>query len=281
MNQFCHNLHQEMEHELMMLQKVESRLLTQYEKAAKIILHYLGILKERTVQHSFDSDSEEILFFKYLKPRFTSMLLYYQGMYQIESSKPYTTIKLLRKYYKHELHKIQLYYSENNDFNKYYRTDNVHLDHRYFRRGNYDLCLTPPLFHFDADQRFSTSHDYKVASLLANEKIQIYIENEIHKLQRDDSSEQISELKSDHRWTGSKVSLIELIYALQSEGVLNDGKSDLKDVVTLFESVFNIDLGQYHRSFLEIRGRKIERTRFLCTLRDRLVKRMDEADERI
>lgn len=37
--------------------------------------------------------------------------------------------------------------------------------------------------------------------------------------------------------------------------VLNYGTADLKDIAECFEIIFAIDLGQYRRTFLEIRGR--------------------------
>jgi hypothetical protein len=73
--------------------------------------------------------------------------------------------------------------------------------------------------------------------------------------------------------------LIELIYALHTEGVFNNGTSGLKEVTTFFESAFNIDLGQFNRVFLEIRNRKCDRTKFLNTLKNKLIIRMDDADE--
>jgi len=75
------------------------------------------------------------------------------------------------------------------------------------------------------------------------------------------------------------VALIELIYALHTEGVFNNGTSELKEVTSFFESTFNVDLGQFNRTFLEIRSRKCERTKFLNTLKEKLILRMDDADE--
>lgn len=46
-----------------------------------------------------------------------------------------------------------------------------------------------------------------------------------------------------------------------------------------FENVFNIDLGQYHRTFLEIRIRKSDQTKFLNALKEKLVKRMLNTDD--
>ncbi len=82
-------------------------------------------------------------------------------------------------------------------------------------------------------------------------------------------------------WTGSKVALIELLYALHTEGVFNNGAADLKDIVEYVENVFNIDLGQYRRVFLEIRSRKSDKTKFIMALNKVLLKRMENTDEPI
>ena len=44
--------------------------------------------------------------------------------------------------------------------------------------------------------------------------------------------------KIKQTWTGSKVALIELLYALHSEKVFNNGTSDLKDIAEYFEKIF-------------------------------------------
>jgi hypothetical protein len=80
-------------------------------------------------------------------------------------------------------------------------------------------------------------------------------------------------------WTGSKVALVELMYALHTEGVFNNGAADLKEIAEYFEHIFEIDLGQYRRVFLEIRARKNDRTKFLTTLNESLQKRMENSDE--
>ena len=81
------------------------------------------------------------------------------------------------------------------------------------------------------------------------------------------------------KWTAPKVALTELLYALNSEGVFNNGTADLKDIAEFFEYIFEIDLGQYRRTFLEIRARKSDRTKFISSLNEALLKRMDNADD--
>jgi predicted nucleic-acid-binding protein len=81
-------------------------------------------------------------------------------------------------------------------------------------------------------------------------------------------------------WTGPKAALIELMYGLQTAGVFNESKADIRQIAAVFESVFNIELGDYYRTYQAIRIRKKNRTSFIDALKDSLVQRMDDTDER-
>jgi hypothetical protein len=118
-----------------------------------------------------------------------------------------------------------------------------------------------------------------VAKIIANENLKTFIENQVLELNKKVKIKNEVLNTKTQKWTGSKVALIELIYALHTEGVFNYGTSELKEVTTFFETAFNIDLGQFNRTFLEIRARKSERTKFLNTLKEKLILRMDDADE--
>lgn len=80
-------------------------------------------------------------------------------------------------------------------------------------------------------------------------------------------------------WTGSKTDLIELIYALQSSGVVNSGTADIKELAAVCEQIFNIELGNYYHTFIEIRSRKCNNTKFLDKMKESLLKRIAELDE--
>ena len=248
------------------------------EWAIKVLIPIFENLKTKVLKHTFTNKAEEISFFRDTKPQFTSKLIYYNEIYNIETNKPFGSKKVIRKYFNSELIKLQAFYTENKEFYKYYLTDNKSLDQKYFLRGKHDLKHTFDSFYFQADKRFCTSHDYKVAKILANDKIKTYIENEILNLEKKDKKINNTNTKTQ-KWTGSKVGLIELIYALHTEGVFNNGTSELKEVTNFFEKTFHIDLGQFNRAFLEIRARKSERTKFLNTLREKLILRMEDADE--
>ncbi|PVD53602.1 tetracycline regulation of excision, RteC [Terrimonas sp.] len=252
------------------------------ELSLKVLLSVIDKLKRFTIKYKFKNEAEEIYFFKYQKPLFISKLIYHNRVLNIETKKPYGGEKVTRKYLNNELDKLKRFFDNNLEFYKYHRTNSTYLDHKYFIRGKHDIKLSLDTFYFEADHRFCTSHDYKVAKIIAHDLVQVYLEDEIANLDR-------KELKAHSKtevlpkptifWTGSKVALIELIYALHADGSLNNGKIELNAIADFFEKSFGIELGQFHRSFLELRERKTGRTKYIDTLKEKLIKRMDDADD--
>src|SRR5690606_5408269 len=183
----------------------------------------------------------------------------------------------IRKYLNKELKKLKRFFDNNLDFYKYYRSNNSFLDEKMFLRGKHDIKLWLDTYYFQSDQTFSTtSHDYKVAKIMAKDLIQVYIEDQLYNKFQKDKSKAQKKLK----WTGSKVALIELIYALHYQGVFDNGNNDIREVAQYFESTFGIDLGNFYQTYLELRNRKMNRTKFLDALREELIRRMDEQDEK-
>jgi len=250
------------------------------ESAINIIINSIEKLKVIFEKEKSKSQEQEIDFFKNIKPKFTSKLIYYNAIYKIETKKPHGGERILKKYLNHELVKLKRYFDNNLDFYKYYRTGSNYLDHKYFTRGKFDVKLALDSFYFEVDHTFSTSHDFKVAKILAHDLIQVYLEDKLLMMENREPKEKSQvNPKVKQTWTGSKVALIELLYALHTEGVFNNGNSDLKDIAEYFENIFNIDLGQYHRAFLEIRMRKSDQTKFLNGLKEKLVRRMENTDD--
>jgi hypothetical protein len=79
------------------------------------------------------------------------------------------------------------------------------------------------------------------------------------------------------QWTGTKIDLTCLIYALWELGVINDGDAELKTIIQCFEYVFNIDLGNYSSSFQDILERKKGFTNITDKLREALHKKIDRS----
>jgi len=250
------------------------------ESAINIIVNSIEKLKIIFEKEKNKSQEIEIDFFKNIKPKFTSKLIYYNAIFKIETKKPHGGERILKKYLNNELDKLKRYFDSNLDFYRYYRTGSNYLDIKYFTRGKIDIKMALDSFYFETDHSFSTSHDFKVAKIMAHDLIQVYLEDKLLIMENREPKEKSQvNPKVKQTWTGSKAALIELLYALHTEGVFNNGTSDLKDVAEYFENVFNIDLGQYHRAFLEIRMRKSDQTKFLNALKEKLVKRMENTDD--
>lgn len=250
------------------------------EKAIEIIIKSIDKLKIVFLNENCKSQEQEIEFFKNVKPKFTSKLIYYNIIYKIEARLPNGGERVVKIYIKNELDKIKDFFYNNHEFNKYRRTGSDYLDNKYYVRGAVDIKLAIDSFYFEADQNFATSHDFKLAKIMAHDLVQVYLEDKLRAIDFKVLKEK-SQLNHNAKltWTASKVALIELLYALQSEGAFNNGRADLKEIMDHFEKTFNIDLGQYRRTFLEIRARKTERTKYLNTLKGILKKRMDDSDE--
>ena len=240
------------------------------------IVKDLASLKEFVSNKGFISMEQEIRFFKYQKPLIVAKLIYYNTIYKIEARKPYGT-ESIKKYLNKELKKLKRFFNDNLDFYKYYRSNNSFLDHKYFVRGNLDIQLCIDTGYFQSDVTFSTSHDYKVAKIIANDLIQVYIEDQLY---RNTEHEKLAKDLPRLNWTGNKASLIELIYALHYQRAFDNGNNDIREVAQYFESVFGIDLGNFYQTYLELRNRKMNRTKFLDALREELIRRMDEQDEK-
>lgn len=233
-------------------------------------------------KYKFKNQSEEIRYFKIHKPKLLARLIYFSRVYHIETKKPPGTDKSKRKYLQNELDKINRYFDNNIDFIRYYRSGANYLDHKYFVRGKIDFRLSHESFFIELDRKQSTSFDFKVAKIIANDLLHIYLHDELNFLELHDKKDKSNETapKIKLSWTDSKTALIELIYALHTQGTFDNGKSGIKEIAHYFEHIFNVDLGDYYRTFLEIRIRKIGRTKFLDQLKHNLSKRMDEQDEK-
>ncbi|MCT4317797.1 RteC domain-containing protein [Elizabethkingia anophelis] len=246
------------------------------EKLIEITLHKISMLKAFIKDKGFEKQEEEIYFFKELKPKIVSKLIYHNAIYKIESRRPAGGEKNIKKYLNNELSKLKRFFENNLDFYKYYRTNSIYLDHKYFIRGNFDIKFNLDTYFFESDHSFSTSHDYKVSKIIANDLIQVYLEDKLMNFGNQPKLGMIRE--HELKWTASKSALTELIYALNAYGTFNEGRADIKEISRAFESLFHIDLGNIYHIYLEIKNRKINKVKFLDQLREELLKRMEDTD---
>ena len=86
-----------------------------------------------------------------------------------------------------------------------------------------------------------------------------------------DSPTPTNQLQQALNWTGSKIDLVELIYALHHSKIINTGNIDLKEILLSFSTFFNIELDDsVYRTFHDIKNRKTIKTRFLNKIAENL-----------
>jgi hypothetical protein len=233
---------------------------------------YIEVIKSHTYglknflyQYKFASQEEEIEFFKHIKPKFVSLLLFHNELFEIELSRPLEREYVI-KHYHDAISKVQTYINSNLELFKYYYSGSTCLDSKYFLSDQNKETGTDVMY----DSKFCTPFDHKFCMLKANELLKEHLTLALERLQeRNKTSVCILQ------WTGNKTSLIELVYALQASGCFNKSKSDLKMIANYFEKVFNVNLGNYYRKVRDIQVRKGGKTVFLDELKEKLQVRLD------
>lgn len=270
-----------LEYKLESLEADSSDILYKAEQGIKLSKYTLEKLRDLVIKKTFENDFSEINFFKNYKPQVFSKLIYYVKLFNIETKRPRSSKKSQIEYLNNHIDKLQVYFNDNLEFYHYYRRGATLLDDLYFLRDKADIRLNPETFHFFTDKEFSTSHDSAVATILAYDMLIIHLKKETDKLDNSNGMEtENASIQKQSRlfWTGSKTDLIELIYALHSTGAVNNGTADIKELATACEHLFNVELGNYYHTFIELRSRKSNNTKFLDSLKDALINRMRDSD---
>lgn len=248
------------------------------QRAERSVLHISGCLSElRTFisKYKFRDETEEIIFFKEVKPQYLEPLYYYRELFQLESARPLGMDELILSYYEKRLTAVNSFFERNHSLYIYYKTGRTDKDNEFFTR-NASVSLTE-VAGADIDPVFSTAASNVVAGVLGFERLCEYISATIKKIHQGESSgTTIHDVAL--QWTDTKAGLIELLYGLHEKGCFNNGKSDLKQVVQLFEVACKVDLGNYSRTFQEIRIRKKNKTVFLDNIKEMFEQRMEKAD---
>ncbi|MEA1786114.1 RteC domain-containing protein [Arenibacter sp. GZD96] len=80
------------------------------------------------------------------------------------------------------------------------------------------------------------------------------------------------------RWTSTKAAMTELIYALHYARAINDGNSDIQEIALTLQQLFHFELGDFYKTFNDIKARKKSRTKFLDELSMGLITQLDKED---
>lgn len=234
------------------------------EIAVKEISSSLYILRERVRNVGFESEKDEIQFFKSIKPGLISNLTYYQFVYELESQKHVLSAKKLKCLVKNRKNAILNVINEDREFLNYFRNNCTYLDHHYFTRNGIECKPCALKIPSLIDPGFSTSHDFMVAKIMTFDLLTTrFTEQSFTQI----SSLNVSE-KSTITFTDRNISIIELAYALYYSGSIDNGAADIREICEQLGKAFNIEVNDFYRSFLDIKSRKGSKTKYL----DKLVK---------
>ncbi len=277
MFQFISDLNKRLNTQLQAIDLEQSDLIKKAQQSSLILTNALTDLRAFVVEYTFVDEAEEIIFFKETKPELVGQLLYHIKIFNIESRRPMGSSQILENYLRHELEKLTFFFNSHLEFYQYYRMKSTYLDGRYFTRGKQEINLCDDNLMFYFDSNFSTSHDYLVAQIITNNRLEGYLNSELEKLVVKSANPTWEQLGNtiNLRWTESKTSLVELIYALASSGALNNGNCEIRELTALFEQTFNIRLPDIYRTYLEIKIRG-NPTKFIDTLKNSLLQKIED-----
>ena len=256
-----------------------SHLIDEAYQMTLYLKELLHTAREYILKEGFKNEAEEIEFFRDIKPQILGKLMYYNKVFRIETVCPVKDGKMYQKFFMTQLQQLKQEFKEQicgSYFYRYYRSGRTDRDWEYFIRGKINYRDGLKSYVFEIDHRFSTYYDSKVARIMANELIYMYLLSKINPEESSGSLLHGSESTKDIFWTDSKNALIELIYALYASGVISHGKIGIRKITLVFQVLFHIPLGDIHHSFHRMKDRAGTRTSFLDHLKSSLEQYMDK-----
>ena len=244
------------------------------KRAVGLCLIAYSELQTSVLKNGFESEEEEIYFFKYIKPRVCSKISFYRKQHVIESQRPKSTPTLIIEHLIKEITKLQIFLDDHSDFIKYYRGGETILDDKYFTRN-----ITAPLMgsynhNYLLDPQFSTVYDGTLADILAYESLEKYLANEIHKLQGKEDDLKLS--NNEFVWTGKLTWLAELIYGIVATGVVNNGNISVNKLIKLFSKIFNLPSDDIYNAYRSVYSRKKEPLIYIEKMREAMLIKINE-----
>ncbi len=250
------------------------------QRAVHVIQQYLQELKQFIVDNGFADASEEIRFFKEIKPDIYKLFIYHLRIFEIETQKPTGGTEFLKKHFERHLKLVGQHFIRHKDFYQYYRSGATHMDEQYFMRPKDQPTFFVSEYHGLIDKQFYTTYGFIASKIKAGEMIQEYLMTELIKIT---APQYILpnpiKTATNLEWSAPKVALVELSYALYAAGAVYPATTDVKKIAETLSVMFNTPLGNIYKMYEEIRLRKKNRTPFLQALIQNLNQKMDFDDE--
>ncbi|WP_072880646.1 RteC domain-containing protein [Salegentibacter echinorum] len=254
--------------------------LNKAEDGISLCVKTLSKLQKLVERDDFEDSQVEINFFKNMKPIPMSYLIYFTEVRSCELLLPKAGNSHKVRFLEKEIKKINKFFSANNSFVNYMEQSHNYLDFQFFSRGGRrDFSFTPTINYYQ-NPEFSTSHDMLWAKVQALYRFIHYIREKLELIQPGSSGDFRERQPKLLLWTGSKTSLVEIIYALYLKGDFNHGTADLKTIISAFEDFLNIKLPNYYKTYGEMKRRTDPKAKYLYEIATILIARMRKDDEK-
>jgi hypothetical protein len=276
LHQFCDQLHAELKSKLPDPMQVSAFSAAELSEVLTAIFHVLKEIRLFIGEHPFENQRQEIEFFKVIKPKFTSELLYYSALHQLLSKTPTDSLTRKKASLSAELEKCSGFFHDHQELYSYIRGGCTYMDHFWFLRLN---TACPAIWFSDLsglnmDHEFSTPQDHKVAAFLACERLCLYCEQQLQKLESGPLS-----ILQKLPWTAKTVDLVELIYGLYLTGAIDHGRMSLVEICSVLEVIFDTKLDNHSYLFSQtLRFRKSGSVKFLPEMMKAIEQKLDELD---
>lgn len=267
-------LHQKLER----LREQGLPLVNYFEKGLELSRTSIQQLRHLIINHTFAGVLEEISVLKEGVPRLYSHFVFHLKLYRFFHRFPKSGDGLQKRFLQKEIKIIQSFFKRHIDFISYYRSGKTFSDAEYFLRNQQNTLLMHEYSSALGDQ-FCTIHSCLAARMIAYEKVLPFLEQELYQLEHKEDVP--ADRKWELHWAGTKTDLAELLYLLDTLAVVHGPKGpvSLNLLIKVAEDLFQIKLGEVPRLFAQMRIRE-NRVAFTDKGRERLLRRMDETDDR-
>ena len=255
------------------VKKLNISKLSKVEKSIKIARDCLFQLRLEMRNMDSISPRDEIHLFKKQKPKIHGRLFFYLELNNFLINFPESGISEQQIYIKEHIAIMKAKKGEIFEFAKYCRLNATKYDHIYFLREDPQLDLF--MIRNLEDPEFSTSHDKLASKIVTYNLLMKFYASELELLNPKKEDVVIKEVKpailQKLRWTASKTALAELVISLHLMKAIADGEIELNKLVAAVELIFDIKLGNIHKVFDQIRARENDPTKFLDSLKNALI----------
>lgn len=241
-------------------------------KAINIVAVSISELNSYILSQPFQSEAEEINFFKKIKPEFDGRMIFYLMLLKKSHCSPETPANS-------DFHYLKVC----NDFQKtpfwiYFKMGSTHFDQQYFLRSaqNNEVIYEEHQLYYD--RRTNASMSAEAARIVGYDLFKEHLHKTmLIKVQTTINDSKGAE-KAGLQWNASVAAVTELIYALHEYGVF--GKSiEIKRIADCLSMAFNIRITNIYKTWEDIRLRKKDRTPFIRSLLVMLERRIDRDNE--